>query len=292
MKDLRTKVFGTTSLSHNEVLNLSQQLRVQMHELENLLRDMGIKGPQVDAPAVVAPQIDAQASRSPSETTITETNVNDILPVKHERDVATPAPTTINSQKPTKVESSPLAREDAQEDQDVVRQLMRGHEAAWDLHEDTITQRYLSEGVPKSFVETKIVVQKQGFALQARKEIHLLEEQARAAMMVSHQGPYGMSPADNDAEHSLWELSSTEVWKYFEGGMSWSQTGWTPGGFLRITTNTMEAAEDTGKSSIIADFGDCVLEAKNILLPSRSLAEAHELKARNHHGGEEIPVTL
>jgi hypothetical protein len=56
----------------------------------------------------------------------------------------------------------------------------------------------------------------------------------------------------NDA---LWELSSTQLWQYYEGGGSWNQLGWIPGGYLRTQVTHLATKRSLPMANVTLEFG-------------------------------------
>jgi hypothetical protein len=109
--------------------------------------------------------------------------------------------------------------------------LHRTHEIIWIRHSNAMQRYFAGKGLPKVVWSTKMAIQEKGFRNQAQNEVqvaeakHITEEQVGNGAQACIADFGGTAVDAQFPDDALWELSSTELWRYYEDGRSWDQLG-------------------------------------------------------------------
>jgi len=134
-------------------------------------------------------------------------------------------------------------------------------------------RHFATQGLTKVIWSTKIAIQEKEFRDQAGTELQV----AKAKQIATEQGSLGAHTCitdcggtSMDAESSkvaVWELSSTQLWQYYEGGSSRNQSGWIPGGYHRIQVTHFTAQHRIPVVNVILESGDRTFLAEGVSVP-------------------------
>ena len=154
-----------------------------------------------------------------------------------------------------------------------IRELRRAQDVIWKRHWDAMQCHFAARGLPKIVWTTKMAIQEKGFRNQAENELQV----ADAKEITEQQTGNGTQACITDfggtffdtefAKDALWELSSTRLWQYYEGGNSWDQLGWIPGGYLRIQETRAAGKNYPPEASVILEFGNRAFTAERVPIP-------------------------
>ncbi|KAF2132441.1 hypothetical protein P153DRAFT_285008 [Dothidotthia symphoricarpi CBS 119687] len=161
----------------------------------------------------------------------------------------------------------------------------------WEQHAVYMQQRYQCANLPDFAVETKLAFQKKIFDEHLDRERQLCKATESAlGLNANSQYPIreGISTSWSPvlvtttfAEHSLWELTSSLLWRYFEGGLSWDYPQWVPRGVMRIQTVS-------NSSHIYFDFGVRTFSTQRISIPATVSTQTLTFTAQCHQTGANI----
>ncbi len=144
----------------------------------------------------------------------------------------------------------------------------------WAEHAAQLKQRYRRIGLTESAIDTKFAFQKKMFNAHAHtaervgSEVRDQHGPSSAAMTTKKVFRMGIIPPSGSkltkttySEHTLWELTSPLLWRYYKNSFMWEYCPyWVPRGLIRI--KTVE-----GASQIFFDFGTRCYESKTKALP-------------------------
>jgi hypothetical protein len=165
----------------------------------------------------------------------------------------------------------------------------------WTQHALHMQQRYRCTEIPDFSVETKLAFQKKVFDQHVDRVRQLCKAaENTAAIDTNSQSAVreGVSTSWNSvlvtttfSEHSLWELTSPMLWRYFEGGLSWDYPHWVPRGLMRIQT--------VSKSShIYFEFGVRTFSTQRIFIPATVSTNTLVFPAHCHQTGANIDIQI
>jgi hypothetical protein len=163
----------------------------------------------------------------------------------------------------------------------------------WSRHALHMQERYQNENLPDHAIETKLALQKKLF------DIHVdSEEQLRTVIMNTDRDPtliilrQGIKTTHNPvlatttfSEHSLWELTSPLLWRYYEGKDNWDAPGWVPSGTMRVHTTS-------GSAHIYFDFGSHTYSTQRVEVPASCSMRPVTVSARCDQTGEDVGVDI
>ncbi|KAJ4300802.1 hypothetical protein N0V90_002890 [Kalmusia sp. IMI 367209] len=163
----------------------------------------------------------------------------------------------------------------------------------WAAHALHMQERYRGANLPEFAIETKLAFQKKLFDQHVDLERQLYnatESTLSLGANAHHPTREGTTTTWNAvlvtttfSEHSLWELSSPMLWRYFEAGLSWDYPQWVPGGVMRIHT--------VSKSShIYFDFGMRTFSTQSISVPVSIDTRTLTYAAQCHQTGTNIDI--
>ncbi|KAH7348250.1 hypothetical protein BKA66DRAFT_432179 [Pyrenochaeta sp. MPI-SDFR-AT-0127] len=162
------------------------------------------------------------------------------------------------------------------------------HTNIWEQHALHMQQRYLATGLPNFAIETKLAFQKKAFDTHLNRESQLRKAYEDTANLPLDCIRKGVTSTWNTvlvttqfSEHSMWELSSTQLWRYFSGGISWNLPQWVPRGILRIETMS-------SSSRIFFDFGARIFSTRHVSLPSTCSTHSFFTHAKCHETGADV----
>jgi hypothetical protein len=156
-----------------------------------------------------------------------------------------------------------------------LHELHRSQDLVWKRHRTIIQSYFTGKGLPKAVWSTKIAIQDKGFRSQAQTELQVAEAKHITGQQVDNGAQdyitdiSGTSLDTGFRNDALWELASTQLWLYYEGGQSWDQLGWIPGGYLRIQVTRLANKDQTALANIMLEFGNRAFTAEGISMPRR-----------------------
>jgi hypothetical protein len=169
--------------------------------------------------------------------------------------------------------------------------------AIWTQHALHIQERCRHAKLPDFAIETKLAYQKKLFDqhVDRERQLHKAVESTLNPNIANVQQPQdrkGVSTTWNSvlvtttfSEHSLWELTSPMLWRYFEGGLSWDYPLWVPHGVMRIQT--------ASKSSFIYfDFGARTFSTQRLFIPATISTRTLIFPAQCHQTGASVEVEV
>jgi hypothetical protein len=154
-----------------------------------------------------------------------------------------------------------------------VQELHRSQDLVWRRHRDTMQRYFSGKGLPKVVWSTKVKIQEKGFRNQVQNELQVGEAKYITEDQVGNGAQacitdFGGTAIDAQfPDDALWELSSTKLWRYYEGGRSWDQLSWIPGGYLRIQVTRFATKLRTPVANIILEFGNLTFTAEEVAMP-------------------------
>ncbi|KAF1846036.1 uncharacterized protein K460DRAFT_266369, partial [Cucurbitaria berberidis CBS 394.84] len=165
----------------------------------------------------------------------------------------------------------------------------------WQQHALHMQHRYRASGLPDFAAETKLAFQKKVYDLHLGRESQLrkaYEDTANLHPPGEHATRKGVTGLWNTvlvttqfSEHSMWDLISTKLWRYFENGFSWNLPQWVPRGILRIQTIF-------NASRVYFDFGSRTFSTDQINLPAEASTQVLFYAARCHETGADVHFGL
>ncbi|KAF2134007.1 hypothetical protein P153DRAFT_392629 [Dothidotthia symphoricarpi CBS 119687] len=169
--------------------------------------------------------------------------------------------------------------------------LEQQHMSIWNQHRVVMQRRFEAAGIPQSVLKTKLSVQEKAFYRQAEQERQVLrlEQAVRDDYGVRADSITDRGLTTNDfLESVVWELSSTQLWQYFENGDSWLQPNWIPEGHLCIETRHRQDI----KTNIVLDLGNRSFEAEGVLFSNIVYGQYMDITATCHQGGDDVNLSL
>jgi hypothetical protein len=180
-------------------------------------------------------------------------------------------------------------------DSKLIKTLDRTHDRIWEAHEASMRLHYSSPNTKEALWQTKLAIQKRAFQEAASNEIDVERKYLQPIIVPSRPRrlrrsdfmTQTTSKSNNRVtfEHGLWTLSSTKLWEHYEGGVNWNNSQWTPGGFLRLYT-------ESGLSDLIFDFGNRTFIAHGVKLPDLASKKSFTYHTTCEQTSIEVPVTL
>ncbi|KAH7069483.1 hypothetical protein FB567DRAFT_598792 [Paraphoma chrysanthemicola] len=180
----------------------------------------------------------------------------------------------------------------------ILKDLHQNQALIWDQHEATMYEHFAACGVPLIVRSTKLAIQKKGFQIQAENELQV----AHAKRITESHASIGTRACNTDfggtivdvefPKDAIWELSSTQLWKFYEGGQSWNQLGWIPGGYLRIKETRAATRHHGASGDVILEFGSRSFTAEGISIPRFTDSRPINAHVKDHAVGDTFPVRL
>jgi hypothetical protein len=168
--------------------------------------------------------------------------------------------------------------------------------AIWAQHALQMQERYRRINLPTFAIETKLAFQKKHFDQHVDRRNQLLEAAESTYGLdtanAHHPDRDGISKTWNSvlvtttfSEHSLWELTSPMLWRYFEGGLSWDYPQWVPKGVMRIQTASTS-------SKIYFDFGVRTFSTQSLVIPAIISTRTLTFTAQCHQTDADIDIEI
>jgi hypothetical protein len=164
----------------------------------------------------------------------------------------------------------------------------------WSQHALHMQERYRQSNLPDHVIETKLAFQKKLFDQHVDRDTQL----RNATQYTLNLNPndahirQGISTSWNPvlvtttfSEHSLWELTSPLLWRYFEGAKHWDMSKWVPSGIMRIQTVS-------NSTYIYLEFGLRTLSTQRVEVPATISRETWTVSARCYESGEDVDVSI
>ena len=154
-----------------------------------------------------------------------------------------------------------------------LRELRQAQDLVWTRHQANMQRYFAAKSLPKLVWTTKMAIQEKGFRTQAENELQVADAKAITEQQAGNGTQvcitdFGGTFFDTEfAKDALWELSSTQLWQYYEGGHSWDQLGWIPGGYLRIQETRAAGKNYPPEASVILEFGNRAFTAECVPIP-------------------------
>lgn len=120
---------------------------------------------------------------------------------------------------------------------------------------------------------TKIAIQQKGYQFQADNELqvvkanHIMEEGPSLGAQTCTTDFGGTSVDAVFLNGAVWELSSAQLWQYYESGGNWNQLGWIPGGYLGIQVTHLATKHNLPVANVILEFGHRAFVAEGVSMP-------------------------
>jgi hypothetical protein len=164
----------------------------------------------------------------------------------------------------------------------------------WSRHALHMQERYQNENLPDHAIETKLAFQKKLFDKHVARD-HQLRIATADTQNLDPNSPStrkGTGTAYNPVlattasfEHSLWELTSPLLWRYFEGKYNWDAPGWVPSGTMRVQTIS-------GSARVYFDFGARTYSTQRVEVPATCSMTAVTVSARCDQSDEDVGIDI
>lgn len=137
----------------------------------------------------------------------------------------------------------------------------------WERHAELTKLSMMATDTPNHIIEVKLAIHRKTFEHQSGQEarVEKAHSELRDKLSENFSAPLSLSYQPS----SLWELSSTKLWQFFQEGTSWDLPKWTPGGHLGI--RTMDGS--TGMSALTLDFGHRSFYASFVRIPEAAATQ-------------------
>jgi hypothetical protein len=166
----------------------------------------------------------------------------------------------------------------------------------WARHALHMQQRYRSADLPDHAIETKLAFQKKHFDKHVDREDQLRVSTQNTEIMSRNPNfdtpREGTRPTPNPvlatttfSEHSLWELTSPLLWRYYEGKGNWDAPGWVPSGTMRVHTTS-------GSAHIYFDFGSHTYSTQRVEVPASCSMRPVTVSARCDQTGKDVGADI
>jgi hypothetical protein len=168
--------------------------------------------------------------------------------------------------------------------------------AIWTQHALHMQERYRRTNLPDFAIETKLACHKKLFDQHVDRK-HQLQKAVEStydldAANAQHHDRDGINKTWNPVlvtttfcEHSLWELTSPMLWRYFEGGLSWDYPQWVPKGVMRIQTASTS-------SKIYIDFGVRTFSTQSLVIPATISTRTLTFPVQCHQTGADVDIEI